>query len=426
MSNHEIPQHPGMTRNGFAHMHCDAYLSDSNRLGPSADMRELMRSPSLGSPCYTVTFDRQGHLFALAVATQTLHALAPDDLRILDSHSFKTPHLGLSTAGGIYFYLDQRDRAVIATVDGAIARLALVEGRLVAESKLSLAHVLAADDKIVTVFPDWGGADWFISKGGTIGVLDPSAHSVRTVQLEGEQFFNVMACDRDNGVFMVSDRAIYCYHRNPAGEPELRWREEYPRSAQANPIKGHGSGTSPKLLGERWLAIADRQDPMHVRIYDRRAGHRGPRLTSSIPVFEKDRSMTLTSFVGLGDALIVANQHGMHTQGARAAAPGMIRIDIDDDGVGRVVWSNPDLRIGAGAMKLATGTGLLYNFSGWDPAHPDAWFVECIDFATGHRVGRIPVGTGRASFSFWAPIHLGPDGRLYAGVGTQLVAFGDA
>ena len=56
------------------------------------------------------------------------------------------------------------------------------------------------------------------------------------------------------------------------GRPAVTWRRTYPNIGVAKPGQTEaGSGTTPTLIGRRYVAITDNADPMHVLVYERQA-----------------------------------------------------------------------------------------------------------------------------------------------------------
>src|SRR5256885_16630885 len=92
-------------------------------------------------------------------------------------------------------------------------------------------------------------------------------------------------------------------------EPVVTWREEYDRGSRLKPGQTNfGSGTTPTLMGTRWVAITDNADPqMHVVVYWRAASIAGPRLLCAVPGFAPGMSATENSLIGTRDPLLVGD-----------------------------------------------------------------------------------------------------------------------
>src|SRR5438552_11134413 len=125
-----------------------------------------------------------------------------------------------------------------------------------------------------------------------------------------------------------------------SGAPEIGWREAYDRGTRRKVGQiDQGSGTTPTLLGEEWVAIADNAEPrLNVLVYRRRWDVAGTRLLCREPVFPPGASATENTFVGFGPSLIGENNAGYDTlptmMFGRTGAGGAARGDLGDDGAG--------------------------------------------------------------------------------------------
>ena len=84
-------------------------------------------------------------------------------------------------AGGGYFYLDHRDRAVIPTTTRHVYVVAIGDPpapRL--ERDYDLTGAVPLGDKIISALPDWSGRIWFASTNGVVGYVDPATGAVRS------------------------------------------------------------------------------------------------------------------------------------------------------------------------------------------------------------------------------------------------------
>src|SRR5438874_8553086 len=117
-----VPQHPYMAPNGRSNIHDDAYQTDTYQgLGPLG--RRTGTTSAFGNgECASITFDAAGRIVTVCVglAGPTLKLLDPVTLAELASYPLppRMPGSGdpfTNFAGGGYFYLDDRDRAVVPT-----------------------------------------------------------------------------------------------------------------------------------------------------------------------------------------------------------------------------------------------------------------------------------------------------------------------
>src|SRR5205823_1620629 len=105
--------------------------------------------------------------------------------------------------------------------------------------------------------------------------------------LPGEVIANSFAVDASGGVYVVSDHALYRFGASPKGAPRVVWRVPYDRGSRPKPGQvSQGSGTTPTVVGRRYVAITDNADPrMNVLVYRRGAHVDGSRLVCEQPVF---------------------------------------------------------------------------------------------------------------------------------------------
>src|SRR3954451_11023171 len=310
----EPPRHPFMAPNGKGEIHSDAYQSDSNSWsGPlGRDMQRL--STFQGAECASHTFDSRGRIVTICVGGEgpRLLMLDPDTLELLAA--FPLPPRSASAgnpfsdfSGGGYFYLDNRDRAVIPTTNRQIwiVRETARPG-FALERAYDLNSVVTPDDKIFSALPDWDGRIWFASAKGVVGNVEPGSGRVRVIRL-GEQIANSFAVDETGAVFIVTDAALYRFDAGPNGKPQVTWREVYPNSGIKKPGQvSAGSGTTPTLMGSTadrdprndYVSITDNADPMDVVLYHRAARVEGSRLVCTQPVFEQGQSATDNSLIG--------------------------------------------------------------------------------------------------------------------------------
>ena len=228
-----------------------------------------------------------------------------------------------------------------------------------------LGDLLPDGANIHDVMPDWQGNLWFVTTGGVIGYRDKESGEFHLFELpeDGEVVQNSFAVDA-NGVYMVSTHALYMFEIDPATrKPKPVWREAYERGAEQKPgTLSHGSGTSPTLVGDDLVTIADDGSPQtHIMVYKRGRDIEGSRVVCKEPIFKSGSSATENSLVAYRNALVVQNDYGHDYNGnALETAPGVTRIDINEDRSGcRTVWET-----GLAFAILAAALNWL-----WPPLH---------------------------------------------------------
>jgi hypothetical protein len=440
------PQNPHMAPNGRCAMHVDAASSDTYDVAGPHGFRTSVQTRAfglVGGECPTINFDRSGRLVAMCVGMRrpSLHLLEATSLRELArfelpkrAESFLRLRTAMQdTSGGAYFYLDERDRAVVGTSEGTIEIVALRDSaapHFEVDASLDVRSALALrdpPDRLTAVLPDWEGRYWFTGRFGVVGVVTRGA-APRALLLQGEEIENSFSVGPD-GVYIVSDHALYRFGLDQAGQPRVVWRAGYDRGTRRKVGQiNQGSGTTPTLLGERYVAIADNAEPrLQVVVFRRDA----PVEVCRVPVFAPGASATENSLVGYGRSLIVENNAGydlfITMRGGRVSSPGVARVEIREDESGcDVVWTSAEVSETV-VHKLSTRTGLVYLYT--KRPHPsgnlEAFYLTALDFDSGATVFRVLAGTGIGFDNNWAELALGPDGAAYVGVLNGLVRISD-
>jgi hypothetical protein len=447
-----IPPHPYMARHGASCMHSDPYTTNtypwSGPLGQDVEVHSRSMG-FLGGECPTINFDSHGRIITVCVRDRrpSLVLLDPKTLTLLDRHPLprrRTPLLRLrkmlsDTSGGAYFYLDQHDRAVVGTADGTIDVIAVEETpegpRFALRESIDVKPYLERQDgsvdKLTAVLPDYAGTYWFSTRYGKVGTFTPE-RGVQIVELPGEQLQNAFSVATD-GVYAVTDHALYRFITGANGAPLISWREPYDRGDRQKVGQiNQGSGTTPTLLGEDYVAIADNAQPrMNVLVY-KRTGSESERAVCKLPVFEPGQSATENTLIGHGRSLVVENNAGYDIfrtmRRGKTSAPGIARIDVRADGSGcDLVWESQEISQTT-VPKLSAKNGLIYLYTKRPnaPRNADAYYFTAIDFATGRTVYRVLTGTGVRYDNNWAAISLAPDGSAYVGVLNGLLRVRDA
>jgi hypothetical protein len=430
-----VPRHPYMAPNGRSNLHNNAYMTDVYRGldGP------LGRETSTGSALFTrecgsVTFDSDDRIVTICVGLDrpVLALLDPRTLEVLARMELPPRNVGgdpfTDFSGGGYFYLDHRDGAVVPTT----SRHVLVVGQtsqagFTAEADHDLTGVVPGGDAIISVLPDWGGRIWFATRAGRVGWIDQGGGVVSRPL--GEPIGNSFAVDR-RGVFIVTDAALYRFEAE-AGEVRTIWRGPYENIGTRKPGQTQaGSGTTPTLMGRRYVAITDNSDPMRIVVYKRRRRVEGKRRVCREPVFEPGASATDQSLIGTRRSMVVENNFGYSgitaTSNGATTSPGLTRVAIDRDGRGcHTVWESEETAPSVVA-KLAAGSGLVFTYTKPRmPSGDDAWFLTAIDYRTGRTVYRRLAGAGLGYNNNFAPVTIGPDDTAYVGVLGGITRFED-
>jgi hypothetical protein len=355
-----------------------------------------------------------------------------DELRISTRDLTSGANPLTDICGGTYFFLDPHDHAFATTTDSAIAELTVgADGTLTRVQDWPMASYLPEDDCLVATGVDWSGRLWWFSQQGVIGTLDRATGQVEVTRLPaGEGIFNSVSTDETGGMYLVTTHATYRMDAAANGQPQVTWRIPYDRGTTTKPGQlSQGSGTSPTLIGKRWIAIADNAEPRaDVIVYDRRKGVTD-RLHCQVPVLADGRSATENSLVAAGNSLIIENNYGyagvQSTLLGKSTTPGLARVLIQADGC-RVAWTNNDVIAPTSVAKASLGNGLVYAYT--KPVRKDlidAWYVTAIDIRTGKVAWSRLTGTGIQWNNHYAAIYLGPDGALYVATVAGLIRLAD-
>jgi hypothetical protein len=223
----------------------------------------------------------------------------------------------------------------------------------------------------------------------------------------------------------VTDGALYRLAAGADGTPRVLWRRPYDntgatKSGQTQP----GSGTTPTLMGDRYVAITDNDDPVKVIVALRDDGG----VVCTEPLFEKGASSTDQSLIATDSIIVAENNFGYSsptaTEGGRTTSPGLQRVDVEG-GRCRTVWRSREIAPSV-VPKLSLAAGLVYTYA--KPARDDgqdAWYLTALDVRTGETAFRRLGGEGLGFNNNYAPITLGPDRTAYLGVLGGIVAWRD-
>ncbi|WP_320778982.1 hypothetical protein [Streptomyces sp. CRN 30] len=440
------PHNPYAGPDGTATMHGDTGSSDTTPLaGPGAGTLSSSRT-ALASACPTVLAGADGYPVALCTPifgqVPTVHLLDPDDGSSLAELALTKGSL----LGGVYAYIDHKDRLVVADGSRSLLRVGhhrQTDGswKLSVDSTLSLASVIPEDDAVTGLSPDWQGRVWFATGGGTVGTADDTTGTVRALALPaGERVANSIST-APQGTAVTTTHATYLLTAGADGTPKITWRKPYDRGTARKPgLLSWGSGSTPTFFGPasgtEYVTIVDNGDSAaHLEVYRTSDGAtvcRVPVLTASGGPGSEN------SPVAIGRSVFVAGTYGYPypavPEGAGDSVPasadftgGLSRVDVAADGSGcSLVWDNA-LR-SAAVPKLSSADGLLRTVLR-DPLIPgtqgtsllDPYRYAEIDPATGKVVRSARVGIGSLYDSLQMAGTITRDGAYLQGTVTGVV-----
>lgn len=456
----QVPQHPYLAEEGRNGMHGNSYNTGTyDYMGPLG-INPVVNSRSLnvfGGLVATLTFDSQGRIMCMSgnvvgfrlllLDAETLEVLAetrlPQRPSTIDAIlSFNFDKISEDTSGGAYFHLLEGDRPIIGNSENVIQIFRVDESsgkpEWVVEQEYDIMDDLPEGAYITDAFPDYEGRIWFVTRPGDVGFIDPDTKEVRLIRLEGEEIQNSLAIAED-GVYIVSDHAMYRFDVNEEGNPYYTWRTEYDRGTVAKPgAINQGSGTTPTLLDvprsdgsiAKLCGITDNADGrVHVVIYDRLTGE----VIAAVPVFDEGFSVSENSLIAHGRSFIVENNYTETGSGFLVSDPtgypGVTRIDMNEDCTGaEVVWESREASCTV-VPKLSAANGIVYLYTREMnddiPEDAVAWYLTAVDFETGETLYKVFTGCGRNWNNSYGPITIGPNGKVYVGVFNGLISIED-
>ena len=215
-----------------------------------------------------------------------------------------------------------------------------------------------------------------------------------------EEIQNSFSVGKD-GVYIVSNVALYKFYFNKEKkriEMDPTWEETFKKGdlVYDNTLlkrPGHlnaGSGTTPTLLDDRFVAICDNApNRVNLCIYRQDNGE----LVSKLPLFGNDGSAVENSAVAYENSYVVGNTYGYTDPFTVNPTPGgLMRFDYNEAaGVFEKIENWPESGVydcKTATPKLSTPRGMMYVYNRaeeQDNGHYD-WQLTGIDFRTGRRV----------------------------------------
>ncbi|KAJ4251478.1 hypothetical protein NW762_011463 [Fusarium torreyae] len=325
---------------------------------------------------------------------------------------------------------------------------------------ISLANTLGPEEPLLNTMYDVAGNIWFTSGGligaggseqnsSTIGYITPTGKIIKQ-RLQNEMVENGIAVSGMD-IYMVTGPSGSADHANATGymysmksdecdSIKIHWRVPY---AAGSGIKlgatARGSDTTPVLLTDKYVVIADNDSPRaHLNVYHQKAQKsKKEQLACQMPLFTSGKSNVMNSalahFDGETHGVLVQNKYG--GPDVYVAQPGkafdvngnwndmstmdggLARIDVDADGKCSMRWTS-DLAVKAVSI-LSTKTGLVYSYvqdTERSPKGEYVWYVAGIDWDTGKTIFKVQTGTGGIFNDNFSQGSIGPDGTFYQSV----------
>ncbi|KAA0919843.1 hypothetical protein FQ137_00905 [Dietzia sp. ANT_WB102] len=385
---------PGLGPAGTATVHGDAAATDTLP-GRGPGMNPAIASALTGATCSTVFVGADGMPVALCTSyvglnpptplAPTVKLFHPDTAAVLAEVQLAKGAL----LGGVYGYLDDRDRVVVA--DGnrrllAVGHERTADGpwRMTVDVLADLSPAVPDGDAITGLMPGFDGRVWFATSGGVVGTVRPGGDDdgLRFFALPaGEKITNGLTI-RPGGASVITTRALYEIDSSADGTPTVRWRHGYEVAPARKPgLLAHGSGTTPTYFGpgDSFVAITDDAEHPELIVLRRDDGTQvcrmpafattlRPESAAADGVLINGPAATENSIISFGRALVLVNTYGFEYPpfavdgpAAPPSAPytgGMTRIDVDEDGSCSRAWTS--LERTASLPKLTTADGQIH------------------------------------------------------------------
>jgi hypothetical protein len=429
------PQNPALAPGEWATIHNDGWMTDTYASVRLPDPQDLdVVSLFAGGDCASLLWNDLGDIIAMCVSPTEVRAyildprsLEPVAQRRLASRPLATDAL-TNFSGGGYAVLDAQQRIVTPLPGGIIARF---DGRdLTPVDEIDVTGALLPGEGITSVIPDWSGALWFVGRQGTVGVLNLDTGVARSL-LTGPggapiDIENSFAVIEGGGAYVVTGAELLRLDIAD-GAPAVTWRLPYDAGTRLKPGQtSRASGTTPTVFGVDgiYVAITDNADPrMHVVIVD--VSGDSPVEMCRVPVFGEGLSATENSLIALGDSIIVESNYGYSVTavaGGHTTFPGLARIDVTDSGCS-LAWERDDITIPSLVSKGVAADGSVLTYTKERSALGlDAWWFTAVDAATGEVRWRRLAGVGPLLNNHYAAGYLSPDGFIYVGTISGVVA----
>lgn len=322
LSHIAIPQHPFMAPNGKSNFHNDSYMSDTYEVSGPLGLNPTAKLVSYGSDVKnmdmhvpaTLTFDSKGRIvMSIADSGQNFKTSLVDGDTLKELTTYTHPPRWASwkndplypfrdTSGGVYIILDNQDNVLFSAFDDTVKIIKYNDDKgefeLVRQYDLK-DHLVPMElpyrDRVQMTMPEWQGQHlWFATRYGKVGTIDQNSGLIRSIELKGEEIQNSFTVGED-GVYIVSDHAMYRFHAGEDGTPIIDWRTVYDRGTQfKQAMMSQGSGQTPLLFADL-VAIGDNADLRTNVLFLKRSDGS---LVCSTPIFPEGRSCTDDSFEG--------------------------------------------------------------------------------------------------------------------------------
>ncbi len=404
----EPPPNPHLADSAWAIFHHDSYAQHHSPLPgvTGAGVVSMQVVPLDGVPIF-VLFDPDQQILTVAkgINGATLWKIDRATLTPLAS-------VDLAAAAGVfsatYGYIDAQGRAVLGMGRKVLRyRSVPLPDAFELDGEADLATVLADTDSLVAISVLYTGEIAFLSAGGVLGVLPADLSAPLDVeQLPDDWVSNGFSVDEDGGIYIVTRENLMRADWDGAAL-SVGWSTpvEAPFTSPRPGRLGVGSGTTPVLMRDGQVAIADDAERMNLMVIDRATGA----VTCKLPIF--DEPSTTDNAIAVAGRSMIIDQNLL---GGR----GVARYDLTETGCERI-WI-ADVLAPTCVPTLSTATNLVYLYT----EDAGEFSLTGLDAQTGDLVFTIPTGTGPYN-NYYSAVTIGPDSRIYIGTLIGLLVFED-
>lgn len=432
---------PGVATQWTSLMHGDAASTDSTELRGPGRTAHVAASSAPGGVCAATFVGTDGYPVSLCTgyvagtppqfATPVVTLFDPKTAKVLAALPLSKGGL----LGGVYGYLDEKNRVVVADGSGAVLHVGhhrTSKGwRLTVDRRVDVSKQIGSDH-VTGLAPDFDGRTWFVTTKGVVGTVARDGHVAATHLPRGERLGNGLTIRR-GGASVLTTHALYEMTAGDDGVPQTVWRHAYDRGPARKPGQlTWGSGTTPTYFGpggDGWVAIVDSAEIPRLFVLDSDTGA----TVCSMRAFTRSPQGTENSPMAWGDSIVIPSTYGyqyppMAVTGpsSPATAPftgAMTRIDVADGRCTRV-WENYRDRMAA-LPRLSRADGLIHGLaygpyrSG--PQQLGAVNYVGVDFRTGERVVTRKVGDAPLDEPMQLTGMIAPGGVLWQGTVTRML-----
>ncbi len=336
--------------------------------------------------------------------------------------------------------------------------------------KIALAShsILGSGEALLNSLFDISGNIWFTSgaivgnegdpvqNSSTVGYVEPNG-TIHAVHMPNEIIENGISVSGttmfiQTGPSGSNDHAnatgyLYAFTAGVSGNSSdvvTLWRQPYSAGSGYKPGGfARGSGSSPSLLGNDFIAITDNADEqVHMLAFDQKTGTH----VCSVPIFSPGASAVdnalLNAFDGKEYGVIALSDYNASLvykgsgdiNGAfnnmTTLVPGLTRVSVlPQVGGGAKCSVKWEAKVRSHSVPvLSLQTGLLYALTQDETlalSGEYVWYVVALEFATGNEVWRVRSGSGGIFNDNYLPGTLGPDGSFFQGVLGGLIVVKD-